>query len=80
MLRLDLPVQSIYREVKVDEAVGLTSLNAGDLVYADIASTNINVGSRVSRPDNSPYSNLRACVWVTHDDRSFSSQGALHLQ
>ena len=45
MLRIDPPIQGVYREAKADETVGSTSLNAGDLVYADIASANMNVSS-----------------------------------
>ena len=43
MLRIDPPIQGIYRESKVKEAVGSTSVNAGDLVYLDVATANKNV-------------------------------------
>jgi len=42
MLRIDPPVQGVYREARVDETVGSTRLSAGDLVYVDIASANMN--------------------------------------
>ena len=78
MLRLDPPIQGIYREAKVNETVGSTSLKAGDLVYVDIASANMNVSSRAFRVDNNSYSRLGACVCEAHEDRPFSSQGSLH--
>jgi len=42
ILRLDPPIQGVYREAKANETVGSTSLSAGDLVYANIASANMN--------------------------------------
>jgi len=42
MLRIDPPIQGIYRESKANEVVGSTSINAGDLVYLDISSANKN--------------------------------------
>ena len=45
MLRLDPPLQGIYREAKANEVVGSTSVKAGDLVYLNITSANMNVGS-----------------------------------
>jgi len=42
MLRLDPPLQGIYREAKANEVVGSTSVKAGDLVYLDITTANIN--------------------------------------
>jgi len=47
MLRVDPPVQGVYREAKASETVGSTSVNAGDLVYLNISSANMNVSSRV---------------------------------
>ena len=77
MLRIDPPVQGAYHEVKANETVGSTSLNPGDLVYADIASAKVNVSWRVPRLDNSSYGRLGARVCGTHNDRSFSSRGSL---
>jgi len=42
MLRIDPPIQGVYREAKVNETVHSASLNAGDLVYCDLASANMN--------------------------------------
>jgi hypothetical protein len=42
MLRVDPPIQGVYREAKTNEAVGSTPLNPGDLVYCDVASANMN--------------------------------------
>lgn len=42
MLRIDPPLQGIYREAKANEVVGTTSVNAGDLVYLDITTANFN--------------------------------------
>jgi len=47
MLRLDPPVQGVYREAKADETVDSASVNAGDLVYVDIASAGMNVSPQV---------------------------------
>ena len=44
MLRLDPPLQGIYREARANEVVGSTSVKAGDLVYLNITSANMNVG------------------------------------
>ena len=49
MLRIDPPVQGIYREARANETVGSTSINAGDLIYLDIASAGHNVSSKGSR-------------------------------
>ena len=43
MLRIDPPVQGIYREAKANEVVGSTSISAGDLVFLDISTANKNV-------------------------------------
>ena len=43
MLRIDPPIQGVYRQARVNETVGSTSLNADELVYCDIASANRNV-------------------------------------
>ena len=75
MLRLDPPIQGAYREAKVNETVSSTSINAGDLVYVDIASANKNVSSRVFCLDNNSYSRLGACICEAYEDRPFSSQG-----
>jgi len=75
MLRIDPPIQGVYCEARANETVGSTSLSAGDLVYVDIASANMNVSSRVFYLDHSPYNFLGACVCESYDDRSFSSQG-----
>lgn len=45
MLRLDPPLQGIYREARANEVVGSTSVKAGDLVYLNITSANMNVSS-----------------------------------
>jgi len=42
MLRIDPPIQGVYREAKVNETVGSAPLNPGDLVYCDLASANMN--------------------------------------
>lgn len=43
MLRIDPPIQGIYREAKANEVVGSTSITAGDLVFLDITTANKNV-------------------------------------
>jgi cytochrome P450 len=43
MLRIDPPLQGIYREARANEAVGTTSVKAGDLIYLDITTANKNV-------------------------------------
>lgn len=43
MLRIDPPLQGIYREAKANEVVGSTSIKAGDLVYLDVTTANKNV-------------------------------------
>ena len=78
MLRLDPPIQGAYREAKVNETVGSTALIAGDLVYVDIASANMNVSPGVSRLDGNSHSRLGACICRTLEDQSFPSQGALY--
>jgi len=45
MLRIDPPVQGVYREAKANETIGLTSIDAGDLVYLDLSSAGLNVSS-----------------------------------
>ena len=77
MLRIDPPVQGAYHEAKANETVGSTSLNAGDLVYVDIASAKVDVSCRVFCLDDSSYGRPGARVCGTHSDRSFSSQGSL---
>lgn len=49
MLRIDPPVQGIYREAKANETVGSTSISAGELIYLDVASANLNVSFEASR-------------------------------
>ena len=46
MLRVDPPVQGIYREAKVNQIVRSIPINTGDLVYLDVASANLNVSSK----------------------------------
>lgn len=48
MLRIDPPVQGVYREAKANETIGSTSINAGDLIYLDVASANLNVSFQAS--------------------------------
>ena len=43
MLRIDPPVQGVYRTARASEAVGSTSVKDDDLVYLDIASAKKNV-------------------------------------
>ena len=43
MLRIDPPIQGIYREAKAAELVGSTSIKAQDLVFLDIKTANQNV-------------------------------------
>ena len=50
MLRVDPPIQGVYREAKANEIVGSTSINAGDLIYLDISSANQNVSCRSLLP------------------------------
>ena len=45
MLRIDPPIQGVYREARANEMVGSTSLSAGDLVYVNIAGANTNVSA-----------------------------------
>ena len=45
MLRIDPPVQGVFREASVNETVGSTAINAGDLVYLDVSSAGQNVSS-----------------------------------
>ena len=78
MLRLDPPIQGVYREAKANETVGSTSLSAGDLVYANIASANMNVSSRVFCLDYDSYGRLGACICGTHLDQPFPPREALH--
>ena len=78
VLRLDPPIQGVYREAKANETVGSTSISAGDLVYVNIASANMNVRSRIFCLDSSPYNRLGACVCGTHVDQSFSPPESLH--
>ena len=59
MLRLDLPVQGVYRDAKT---VCLTSLNAGDLVRVSIAGADLNVSSRVFCLGSGSYGRLGACL------------------
>jgi len=42
MLRVDPPIQGIYREAKASETIGKTSVNVGDLIYLDVASASLN--------------------------------------
>jgi len=42
MLRIDPPIQGIYREAKANEVIGSTSIKASDLVYLDITTANKN--------------------------------------
>ena len=54
MLRIDPPIYwGVYREVRANETVGSISLSAGDLVYGNITSANMNVSSRVLCLENS---------------------------
>ena len=78
MLRLDPPIQGAYREARANETVGSTSLNAGDLVYVDIASANMNVSPGAPRLDGNSHSRLGACICRTVEDQPFPSQGALY--
>lgn len=43
MLRIDPPIQGVFREAKGNETVGSTSINAGDMVYLDVSSAGQNV-------------------------------------
>lgn len=52
MLRLDPPVQGIYREATANETTGSTSINAGDLVYLDVSSASRNVSSEALSPQS----------------------------
>ena len=62
MLRVDPPIQGVYREAKVNETVGSTRLNPGDLVYCDLASANMNVSYSIFCLDNDFYGPLGPCV------------------
>jgi len=42
MLRIDPPIQGVYRESKANETVGSTSITTGELVYLDVSSANLN--------------------------------------
>ena len=78
MLRLDPPVQGIYREATVNETIGSTSINAGDLIYLDVSSASRNVSSVARCRYKFSHCHLGACVCGTHEDRSLSAQGKLH--
>jgi len=53
MLRIDPPVQGIYREATAGETVGSTSINPGDLVYVDVSNASQNASPTVpSSPPN----------------------------
>ena len=43
ILRIDPPVEGIYREARANEVVGSTTLKTGDLVYLDVTSANKDV-------------------------------------
>jgi hypothetical protein len=47
MLRIDPPLQGIYREARADETVGTTAVKGGDLIYLNITTANKNVSFRV---------------------------------
>ena len=71
MLRLDPPVQGIYREATANETVGSTSINAGELVYLDVSSASQNVSSVASQSTldvSLPFRNAR--LWSPR--RSFT--------
>lgn len=74
MLRIDPPIQGVYRQAKGSETIGSTSINTGELVYLDISSANLNVGSQIFRPDCDSHDCLGACIRGPHEDRSFTSQ------
>ena len=78
MLRLDPPIQGVYREAKANETVGSTSISAGDLVYVNIASANMNVSSEVLCLDGGSYNCPGACVCGTQVNQSFSPPEALY--
>jgi len=42
MLRVDPPIQGIYREAKANETIDSIPVNTGDLVYLNVASANLN--------------------------------------
>ena len=68
MLRLDPPLQGIYREARTNEIVGSTSVKAGDLVYLHITTANMNVSStkHVFRFESNSQCASGACVRTTH--------------
>lgn len=78
MLRVDPPIQGIYRVAKATETIGSTTVNADDLVYLDVSSANLNVGSDYPRSDDVSHKRLGARVCGTHEDQSLSAQGSLH--
>lgn len=80
ILRIDPPIQGVYREAKVNETVGSTSLNPGDLVYCDVAGASMNVSSSIFYLDNDFYGLVDQCVWRTQQVRSLSFQGSLYQQ
>ena len=78
MLRVDPPIQGIYREAKANEVVGSTSLTPGDLVFLNFATANKNVSLRFFfHLWNDSHGTLGACIFAAHEDRSLSPQGAL---
>lgn len=74
MLRVDPPVQGVYREAKAGETVGSTSINAGDLIYLNVASANLNVSFDAPRRlDRISQSALGARIRESHENRSHSA-------
>ena len=72
MLRVDPPVQGIYREAKANETIDSIPINTGDLVYLNVASANLNVSPEASCSlDRLSHGSLGACVCGTHQDRPF---------
>ena len=78
MLRLDPPVQGIYREATANETVGSTSISAGDLIYLDVSSASKNVSFEARRLYKVSHRHLGARVYGTHEDQSLSTQGKLY--
>ena len=68
LLRLDPPVQGVYREATANETIGSTTINAGDLVYVDVSSAGQNVSSAVPCLYKVSHCHLGACVCGTHED------------
>jgi hypothetical protein len=73
MLRIDPPIQGIYREAKTNEVVGSTSVTAGDLVFLDVTTANKNVRLEFFFSVSEPFS------WYFRSVRLHNQPGSITL-